>query len=85
MYIYIVQIYIILAASPLASSGFAAIGCCRASPYGGTYIVKNYSKLTEKKSHFYLNPIFFCLKPSLTKTELTKKELFKSVHPFQRR
>ena len=40
----------ILAASKLASSGFAAIGCFRASPYDGIYIVKNYSKLNVKKS-----------------------------------
>ena len=40
----------ILAASPLASSGFAAIGCFKASPYGDIYILKNYSKLTAKKS-----------------------------------
>ena len=51
----------ILAASPLASSGFAAIGCFRASPYGGIYILKNYSKLTAKKSanFFFENPNFF--------------------------
>ena len=39
-----------LAALPLASSGFSAIGCFRASPYGGIYILKNYSKLTAKKN-----------------------------------
>ena len=49
------------AASPLASSGFAAIGCFRASPYGGIYILKNYSKLTEKNPQifFFENPKFF--------------------------
>ena len=36
--------YNTLAASPLASSGFAAIGCFRASPYGGIYILKNFRK-----------------------------------------
>ena len=55
LYIYI------LAASPLASSGFAAIGCFRASPYGGIYIMKNYSKLTAKKSakFFFRKSNFF--------------------------
>ena len=50
-----------LAASPLASSSFAAIGCFRASPYGGIYIIKNYSKLTAIKSeNFFLeNSNFF--------------------------
>ena len=43
-------LYIHIAASPLASSGFAAIGCFRASPHAGIYILKNYSKLTSKKS-----------------------------------
>ena len=64
-----------LAASPLASSGFAAIGCFRASPYGGIYILKNYSKLTAKKSvnSFFENPNFFAKNLPLTKTELTKK------------
>ena len=38
----------ILAASPLAYSGFAAIGCFRALPYDGIYIMKDYSKLTAK-------------------------------------
>ena len=52
-----------LAASPLASSGFAAIGCFRALPYDGIYIIKNYSKLTAKnisnlecKIEFFLFP-----------------------------
>ena len=45
--------YIILVALPLASSGFAAIGCFRASPYGGIYILKSYSKLTAKKSTIF--------------------------------
>ena len=49
----IMHTYILLAASPLASSGFAAIGCFRASPYGGIYIMKNYSKLTAKKSAIF--------------------------------
>ena len=31
-----------LAASPLASSGFAAFGCFRALPYGGIYIFDNF-------------------------------------------
>ena len=55
MYIYI------LATSPLASSGFAAIRCFRASPYGGIYIMKNYSKLAAKKSAIFFleNPNFF--------------------------
>ena len=48
-----------LAALPLASSGFAAIGCFRASPYGGIYILKNYSKLTAKKPANF----FFCKSP----------------------
>ena len=51
----------ILAASPLASSGFAAIGCFRASPSGDIYILKNYSKLTEKnpQNFFLIIQIFF--------------------------
>ena len=49
-----VHIVYILAASPLASSGFAAIGCLRASPYGGIYILKKYSKLTAKNLRFFL-------------------------------
>ena len=40
----------ILAESPLASSGFAAIVCYRASPYDGVYIMKNYTKLNAEKS-----------------------------------
>ena len=72
-----VAVYYELAASPLASSGFAAIGCFRASPYGSIYILKNYSKLTVKKSAiFSLNSIFFAYNLPLTKTELTKKEFF---------
>ena len=47
----------ILAASPLASSGFAAIGCFRTSPYGGIYILKNYSKLTAKKPAIFFSKI----------------------------
>ena len=43
----------ILAASPLASSGFAAIGFFRDSPYDGIYILKNYSTLTAKKSAIF--------------------------------
>ena len=39
-----------LAASPLASNGFAANGCFRASPYDGIYIMMINSKLTVKKS-----------------------------------
>ena len=60
IYIYIsimhAYIYIILAASSLASSGFAAIGCFGAQPYSGIYILKNYSILTAKKSanHLFL-------------------------------
>ena len=48
----------LLAASPVASSGFAAIGCFS---YGGIYIMKNYSKLTAKKNpriFFFENPKF---------------------------
>ena len=63
----IIYTYIyILAAPPLASSGFAAIGCFRALPYGGIYILKNYSKLTAKnpRNFFFEIQIFFCLKPS---------------------
>ena len=57
--LYISFIYV-LAVSPLASSGFAAIECFRASPYGGIYILKNNSKLTAKKSAFFFeNPNFF--------------------------
>ena len=38
-----IHIYIYtIAASPLASSGFAAIGCFRASPYGDIHIFKVY-------------------------------------------
>ena len=50
-----------IAASPLASSGFVAIGCFRASPYGGIYILKNYSKWTAKKSakFYFENAKFF--------------------------
>ena len=73
------SIYIILAASPLASSGFAAIGCFRASPYGGIYILKNYSKLTAKKSaNFFFSKIqnFFCLKPSPDQDGTNKKRIF---------
>ena len=60
MYIYAL-IYIILAASPLASTGFAVIGYFRASPSGGIYILKNYSKLTAKKSakFFFRKSKFF--------------------------
>ena len=49
----------ILAASPLASSGFAAIGCFRASPYGG--ILKNFRNLLQKnpRNFFFENPNFF--------------------------
>ena len=40
-----------LAASPLASSGFAAIGCFRALPYDDIYIIiLIYSKMSFKKS-----------------------------------
>ena len=78
--IHIIHIYIyILAASPLASSGFAAIGCFRASPYGGIYILKNFSKLTAKKSaNFFFSKIqnFFCLKPSPDQDGTNKKRIF---------
>ena len=43
-----------LAASPLASSGFAAIGCFRASPYDGIYIMKNYLTLTARNPRKFL-------------------------------
>ena len=69
----------ILAASLLASSGFAAIGCFRASPYGGIYIMKNYSKLTTKKiREFFFSKIqnFFCLKPSPGQDWTNKKRIF---------
>merc|ERR1719391_822185 len=73
------HLYKSLAASPLASSGFAAIGCFRASPYGGIYIMKNYSKLTAKKSaNFFFSKIqnFFCLKPSPDQDGTNKKRIF---------
>ena len=75
-YIYI-YIYI-LAASPLASSGFAAIGCFRASPYWGIYILKNYSKLTKKIRKIFFSKIqnFFCLKPSPDQDGTNKKRIF---------
>ena len=63
----------------LASSGFAAIGCFRASPYGGIYILKNFSKLTAKKSaNFFFSKIqnFFCLKPSPDQDGTNKKRIF---------
>ena len=49
----------LLAALPLASSGFAAIGCFRALPYGGIYIMNSYSKLTAKNPQFFLGKIRF--------------------------
>ena len=72
-------VYIRLAASPLVSSGFAAIGCFRALPYGGIYILKNFSKLTAKKSaNFFFSKIqnFFCLKPSPDQDGTNKKRIF---------
>ena len=45
----------------------SAIGCFRASPYGGIYILKHYSKLTAKKIQF------FCLKPSPDQDGTNKK------------
>ena len=43
----------------LASSDSAAIGCFRALPYDGIYIMKNYSKLTAKIPRlFFGNPNF---------------------------
>ena len=51
MYVY--KNICILAASPLASSGFAAIGCFRALPYDGIYVMRNHSKITA------LNPQLF--------------------------
>ena len=67
--------YIILDASPLASSGFAAIGYFRSSSYDGIYILKNYSKLTAKKSanFFFKSPNFFCLKHSPDQDRTSKK------------
>ena len=38
------HIIYMIAALPLASSGFAAFGCFRASPYGDIYILKNFRK-----------------------------------------
>ena len=38
------------ATSPLASSGFAAFGCFRASLYDGIYIFKDYMKFIAKES-----------------------------------
>ena len=76
---FILYIYIyILAASPLASSGFAAIGCFRASPYWGIYILKNYSKLTKKIRKIFFSKIqnFFCLKPSPDQDGTNKKRIF---------
>ena len=73
------QLVDLLAAWPLASSGFAAIECFRASPYGGIYILKNYSKLTAKKSaNFFFSKIqnFFCLKPSPDQDGTNKKRIF---------
>ena len=47
---YTITLMFIIAASPLASSGFAAIVCYRAAPYDGIYIMKNYTKLNAEKS-----------------------------------
>ena len=67
----------ILATSPLAFSGFAAIGCFRASPYGGIYILKNYSKLTAKKSAIFFSKIqIFLPKPSPDQDWTNKKKNF---------
>ena len=59
------QLYMYLAALPLAFSGFAAIGCFRASPYGG--ILKNYSKLTAKKSAIFFSKIQYFLSKTYKK------------------
>ena len=74
------QYYQPLAASPLASSGFAAIGCFRASPYWGIYILKNYSKLTKKIRKIFFSKIqnFFCLKPSPDQDGTNKKRIFRN-------
>ena len=70
--------YIIPAAMPQASSGFATIRCFRALPYGCIYIFKNYSKLTLKKSanFFFENQNFFGLKPSPDQDGTNKKRIF---------
>ena len=73
---------IFISTSPLASNGFAAIGCFRASPYGRIYILMNYSKLTTKKSaiFFFENPNFFCcLKPFSDQDGTNKKNSNRSI------
>ena len=59
LYAYEYKIRYILAALLLAFCGFAAIGCFRASPYDGIYILKNYSKLTAKIRDFFSKIQFF--------------------------
>ena len=76
---FILYIYIyILAASPLASSGFAAIGCFRASPYGDIYILKNFRKWLKKNPRNFFSKIqnFFRLKPSPDQDWTNKKRIF---------
>ena len=50
----------------------------RASLYDGILIMKNYSKLTAKKSaeFFFQKSIFFCLKPSPDQDGTNKKRIF---------
>ena len=73
--------------APLASSVFAAIGCFRALPYDGIYIMKNYSKLTKKNPRNFILKfeVFFCIKPFPDQESVNKKRIIQIDHPFRRR
>ena len=59
MFLIVNMTYIRTSRFATSSSGFAAIGYFRTSPYDGIYIIKNYSKLTAKNPLIFIENPFF--------------------------